>query len=271
MVSLIFNTGESDYELKARYNYEGSDLRKAQLRMLEMLIFLDEICKANNIEYFISYGTLLGAKRHGGFIPWDDDLDVIISPKGLKKLRRIINNGKYKYIVQDFSTDKGFVRHYNVLRDINSEYVKDEYIHNQRKYRGVQVDIFPYGYGVYDFGRRIISHLTFINEKYLLGRHPFFSKLLFYLNRWLVIPFFKLLSIFKKDKYIYLGYENGWQIKYLKDDIFPLKEISFEKYFFPCPNNIDHVLITDYGDEYNNLPSVNDRNHHEVSTIKYYD
>ena len=56
-------------ELKMKYNPDGSSLRKAQLRMLEILLFVDKVCKAHNIEYWIEGGTLLGAVRHVGFVP----------------------------------------------------------------------------------------------------------------------------------------------------------------------------------------------------------
>ena len=63
-------------ELRERYNPEGSILRKQQLRMLDILLHIDKICNEHNIPYWLSSGTLLGAVRHGGFIPWDDDVDI---------------------------------------------------------------------------------------------------------------------------------------------------------------------------------------------------
>ena len=63
-------------ELRERYNPNGSTLRKQQLRMLEMLQYIDSVCKKHNIRYWLCSGTLLGAVRHGGFIPWDDDVDI---------------------------------------------------------------------------------------------------------------------------------------------------------------------------------------------------
>ena len=55
---------ETNEELRAKYNPEGSDLRRAQLRMLDMLLYLDKVCKENEIEYWLGYGTCLGAVRH---------------------------------------------------------------------------------------------------------------------------------------------------------------------------------------------------------------
>lgn len=266
----VYNTGETEEELKAEYNYEGSNLRKAQDRMLELLIFLDKVCTENDIDYFIGYGTLLGAVRHGGFIPWDDDTDVVMSPAGLKKFRKVVNSGKYDYVVQDHSIDKGFVRHYNVLRDLNSCYIKDEFIHNQRKYKGVQVDIFPWGFGVKKKPRAFIKRLQVINEWHALGKHPIISSMIYGISKYFFIPVFKFFSLFSSKEYLYLGYENEWDLKYKYDDIFPLGRIEFEGHQLKCPHNPKGMLLVDYGSNYNDLPPKESRNHHSVDTIEFY-
>nr|BAM94795.1 LicD-family phosphotransferase [Streptococcus suis] len=271
MKNRVFNTGETPEDLKRIYNYDGSTLRKAQLRMIEMLSFLDNICKENNITYFLAFGTLLGAKRHGGFIPWDDDMDVFISSSELKRLRKIINNGDYQFVIQDNKIDKGFVRYYNVLRDLNSEYIKDEFVHNQRKYRGVQIDLFPYDYGVMESGKKLIGMTMGFNEKFLLGKYPFLCSLFFKIVRNFIIPLFRFFSKFRGKKYISLGYEGvSLGYTYLAEDIFPLGKIEFEGLTVPVPNKIEKILVVDYGKNYDFLPDIDDRNQHRVLDIKFY-
>jgi lipopolysaccharide cholinephosphotransferase len=75
---IAFNTGETSEDLKAHFNPEGSTLKKAQDRMLDMLLYLDNVCKEQNVPYRIDAGNVLGAVRHGGFIPWDDDVDIVL-------------------------------------------------------------------------------------------------------------------------------------------------------------------------------------------------
>jgi lipopolysaccharide cholinephosphotransferase len=74
----------------SHYNPEGSVLRRAQMRMLEMLDVFVDICDRHNINYWLACGTLLGARRHQGFIPWDDDLDIVVMQRDYDKLLSIL-------------------------------------------------------------------------------------------------------------------------------------------------------------------------------------
>ena len=96
-------------ELRARFNPEGSPLRRQQMVMLEMVTVLDKICKKHDIPYFLYGGTLLGAFRHNGFIPWDDDLDVAMMRQDYKRLMKVLPAKLPSYIaLQNNDTDKNY-------------------------------------------------------------------------------------------------------------------------------------------------------------------
>lgn len=77
-------------ELRQRFNPEGSKLRQMQLRMLDILTEVDSICKKHGISYWLSSGTLIGALRHDGFIPWDDDLDIEMMRDDYLRLMKVL-------------------------------------------------------------------------------------------------------------------------------------------------------------------------------------
>lgn len=84
-MTTTFNTGETQETLRRDYNPDGSVLRRAQLRMLDMLDYLAEAAGKANVSWRLDGGNVLGALRHGGFIPWDDDVDIVVSQKDYKR------------------------------------------------------------------------------------------------------------------------------------------------------------------------------------------
>ena len=134
----------SEQELKQKYNPEGSILRRHQMRMLEMLETIDAICKKHHIPYWLSSGTLLGAARHKGFIPWDDDLDIELLRKDYLKLMEILPQElPDNLVLQNNETDPNYIFIFAKVRDRNS--YMEEYGSYDRifKERGIYIDIFP--------------------------------------------------------------------------------------------------------------------------------
>ena len=78
--------------LRAKYNPDGSLLRRDQLELMKMLDVVAQICKQHDIKWWLSSGTLLGAARHQGFIPWDDDLDIVLMREDYKRLEKILHS-----------------------------------------------------------------------------------------------------------------------------------------------------------------------------------
>ncbi|OFL81855.1 MULTISPECIES: LicD family protein [Fusobacterium] len=117
-----------------------TDLRKAQLVMKDILDFAVKICEENNIKYWLDCGTLLGAVRHGGFIPWDDDIDIVMSREDFEKFAKIFpkyENEDYGYI--DEHTDK--VYHYYFSKVLSKHHFNRDKSISYNK--GIYIDIFP--------------------------------------------------------------------------------------------------------------------------------
>lgn len=241
-------------ELKQKYNPEGSTLRAAQLRMLELLKFLDKICKEHNLSYWLDGGTLLGAARHGGFIPWDDDTDICMPRADALKLKEILKSEIHEdhIVLQTTESDKNYSNSsWMTLRDLKSRYIQNLYQHNQFKYQGLQVDIFLTENNI----PRAIKKLTNIIH-HLLIYYPLenkyhtkiFRPLVNINHRILDNAIYPFLRLFKNHKNtITYGVGAPFKNEYKKTDIYPLRKILFEGYEFNCPNNIDSYLTNLYG------------------------
>lgn len=118
-------------------------VRKLQLTQLYMMGEIADICEKNNIRYYLCGGTLLGAVRHQGFIPWDDDLDITMYRSDMNKLIRILQTSYCdKYFIQNCETDKNYTRYITKIRlndtcQVEKNY-KEDGIHG-----GIYIDIFP--------------------------------------------------------------------------------------------------------------------------------
>ena len=111
-----------------------NERRQSQLEILKVV---DEFCRKNNIKYSLAYGTLIGAIRHNGFIPWDDDIDIMMTYDNLIKLKKLFNVEGYKYL--DVDTHRNY--EYGFSRICNtSTFSKVGWF---SKIYGVCIDVYP--------------------------------------------------------------------------------------------------------------------------------
>lgn len=252
-----------------KYNAIGTDLRKMQLRMLEMLEFLDYICQKHNIPYWISAGTLLGAVRHGGFIPWDDDLDIEMQKHDYKKLLKALKTEMSdKYVLQTHQSDRNYIFPIAKLRDKNSHISELHNADKNYKYRGIYIDIFYLDNGNYFFGRLAVNFQKFVyvlslvkNDK--VGLLLSLKVITFGLLNNLVFPAIRfLIYLFRvKTKIVTLG--TGLTKLINMDNIFPLQKILFEGKYFNAPADTDAYLKDRYGD-YMKIPDPQKRQTHTL-------
>lgn len=100
--------------------YVPSIMKQAWAAELEMLSDFDQLCKDNSITYFADFGTLLGAVRHNGFIPWDDDIDITMTRNNYNKLLKVVDKLPANYSLHTFRNEDGFREFHSVL--VNTEH-----------------------------------------------------------------------------------------------------------------------------------------------------
>lgn len=120
----------------------SDNLSALQCRLLSMLSWFDGICRDNNIRYYVIGGTMLGAMRHSGFIPWDDDVDVAIPREDYDKLENVICcNRQSQYILETvYSDEKNYCFPYSKIYDTTTTLIE------RTRYplkRGIFIDVFP--------------------------------------------------------------------------------------------------------------------------------
>lgn len=262
---MIFNTGETSEELKYKYNPDGSIMHKAQQRMLDMLLYIDSVCTKLGIPYRLDGGSILGAVRHGGFIPWDDDVDLAFNRIDLEKLKKyLLENPHPQYVLQTHETDPGFWGSWYILRDTKSEYIQDSKIHNARKYRGVQIDLFPFDRGNIKMFQYLSLFSYRILTKMINKRRYMIANIIWNFNFKILFPFFRLFNVFGDKSKSSHSYGTVW-VNHYQDisDCLPYKKLLFEGYEIWGPSNPTAILRNIYKD-YMALPPVNNRNKHEA-------
>ncbi len=129
----------SDYDYSKIENYD--ELRKLQLTQLEILKYVDKFCKDNDIKYSVAYGTMIGAIRHGGFIPWDDDMDICMLRADYDKFIRLWKDTD-RYLLQNHNTEKSFTQSFTKIRMKNTAFVQETDL-GKNFHKGIFIDIFP--------------------------------------------------------------------------------------------------------------------------------
>lgn len=244
-----------------RFNPEGSALRLHQMRMLSILEFVDKVCRKYHINYWLSSGTLLGAVRHGGFIPWDDDLDIEMLKADYKKLMKVLPNElPDNLVIQTAHTDKDYVAPYSKLRETDSSISEVNRIGRNYKYNGIYIDIFylepvcPCFVWLSSRLHGYVYRLSYLkNDRWGLKK-GFMRMTLFSLSH-VLYPFFRLISKIFPPKELRLGLGSGFLGVRDPKDLFPLQEIVFEDKSFFGPADADAYLTRLYGD-YMKLPDL---------------
>ncbi|WP_104802490.1 LicD family protein [Blautia marasmi] len=264
-----------------------TDIKTIQALNLELMIEFDQFCREKKISYYLGGGTLIGAVRHKGFIPWDDDTDIMMLRKDYEKLLSLKdefeNKTSHRQIVS--IRDKTFARDY--ARYIRKDYHKEEAYVVDDDCPYVGMDIFPIVFvpdtkivyllyeKIYYFFRVLMSAATSKTNSGLSRNKKVFKNLIRPLAK--VIGKFRLAYLCEKigmlfdsrrHKYVaavsgMAGTKERWLYRDCKEKI----ELQFEENLFWAPANYDIYLRNIYGG-YMELPPEKDRKTHSIRVRK---
>lgn len=266
----------------SHYNAEGTLLRQAQRAMLSILIEIDRICRRHQIPYWLDSGTLIGAVRHGGFIPWDDDIDICVLRSDYPRLRQaLIAELPPRYQLSDSQTDRYSYRNIGQVKDTYT--YCDFPLARKQQSQGLWVDILlqipatstRYKASVEKIYGRVFREIHHLSESQGKPRWVCYIKRTI---AYCLCPFIYPLTYFG-DRYA-AAHDDGtlmhtWgecaNSRRYKKDIFPLAELSFEGYAFLVPHDYDAYLRHIYGD-YMTLPAPEQRQTHlNVESLRFAD
>ena len=261
-----------------------NELKEIQLDMLK---FVKNICEVNNLKYFLCGGTLLGAVRHQGYIPWDDDIDIFMPIEDYKKFIKIIkDNNEIAYSILDPYDNDEYYYFFSKLIDNRTVMIEDNM--PQINGFGVYIDIFPI-YGLPNYTSQLddyVDKMLQLNDIYKVKACPQtwnysknkFKKIIKSIVKFPMYCKYKniaskkrILSLLEENNYNktkYVGYilsayeKKEILDKRVFDKAIPMK---FEDEYFNVPIGYDQYLKQIYGD-YMKLPPLEKRQSHHNFT-----
>ena len=116
-------------------------VRDVQKKILEIMKYIDKLCRENGIVYYIMGGTALGAVRHSGFIPWDDDLDIFMTPDQYEKFKNVFEKQKNDiFVIQEWRTTPNYLE-YAKVRMNGTTFIEEAFKDRKNMHQGIYVDI----------------------------------------------------------------------------------------------------------------------------------
>lgn len=250
------------------------DLRKLQLCELECLKEVDRLCRKHDIQYMLAWGSAIGAIRHKGFIPWDDDIDLLMKLDDYKRFKRVcMEELDPKFFYQDDETDPYYYLNFAKIRMNDTCSMMRDMV-SYPIHEGICIDIFPMlevqNDSLSKLDRYATKVLTFFGSKRLndagLGHHAYKNDKLKYFPVFLCDILHKMARTFlyrKRPSGEYYCVDGKATFDFfLPKSLFEhVQDVEFEGGMYPINTGYDAFLRSYYGD-YMQIPDVEHQINH---------
>lgn len=260
----------------------NDDLYSVQTSAIGILKAFISICQKHGLRYYALYGTCLGAVRHQGFIPWDDDIDVGMPRRDYDKFMHIAQEElPSQYFLQNYQTEKEYLQHFSKIRDTNTTFIETDVAHLHMNH-GVYIDVYPLD-GVPEnqlFRKILYTRLKFLQlgiyGHYISDTRPL--RLRSKIVRQVMKSLYKPVQLHRKwhalaaqydydqsDLVCYYGSKSRHLIprEYFREGT----EMKFEDLQVIVPGQYDKFLTTIYGNYMTLPPQEKQVSHHETLLI----
>lgn len=256
-------------------NYENKELKTLQSTLLNILDLIIETLEKNNIKYVLFGGTALGAKRHQGFIPWDDDIDIGVLEEDIDKIISLQTEFRKKNLfVQHYNTEKSTPYYFTKIRLDNSVF-EEKFIENLNIHKGIFVDIFPLRSVAEPGITNKVNHVIFKSLNAIFSCKSTTNSANLYRGILKKIIFISTLFISKKKVYKllstrfiskksnWIGYYGVKNKAFKRVDFENSKKAHFGKNQYYQLDNVEEYLARYYGPTYNQIPPPNKQINHK--------
>lgn len=268
--------------------------KKVQDCEIDILQQIDKICKKYNLEYFGIGGTALGAVRHEGFIPWDDDIDIGMSRKDYETFLSVAQKElPEEYHVQNFFTEPNSPFYFTKIRKNNTKFV-EYYLKDYKMHHGIFVDIFPFDnipdkqwlekahFKVCRFlyhlflckSLKTICSSRFEQTGAYQKTYKYYVRLMVHYllcpvpKKWLFYAMDHCVQLFNKKETKRMGHIVRKRLAVSREVLYPIRSLKFGTIQMPVPNDYDTYLKNQFGN-YMSIPSKEKRYGHLPYLVEF--